>query len=604
MKNFIITDGSNHDKATELFPEYQTIDRPSSEKIVLKKGDVAIIDGKMDGYSTDSLLAMIADGGTIRYTGQPIDWDDDWLVITTNLQSAKLWTIVSTGDEFFMETDLPSVSANSTEEDATISKFNIDADYMDIKPISQQTKIIKPLLNRTGKIIANNIAELSAIVVKLCKDNKLFIRDIMTGKIASVFASDFEKLIDKDTAETIFTTHFIDNLKIRTLKDQEGNEEKVFSYKPVKPNELKIVWKNVVNLSTYNSRIELYKRIPAWDGVERIKTFLKENYECDDNPNFFLLFLTAIVGKLLDPKNNNCPHYFDFFSTAKGTGKTTLPQLLLSHGLGVERGKYSGEIHYGGGAGRTMQDFLVDIYDGNNIIAVNDELKWKMDIDTFKSFVTSNVDKFSRKHAQPEEHYRSFIIMQTCNVMPYIWDVSERRQIIFKIGLKNNQCRTWGLPKEYWQQLLAEAKEYHAKYGIYKLSDSDWDVIKNNNLDNFDYSTKECQVVLKYIDYLRANKKFGFKPDADKYKDELWGDYAGMCEWYEGDKGMKKEPMSRRAFWGIIHSIGLNPIFGVCDWQDMPIKNERRCPTKVFRVDPLPLTSEEEKTQLVADMPY
>jgi hypothetical protein len=600
MANYIITDIKNHNQASELFPEYKIIDGLTGDALILKKGEVVIIDGNNSDNNIEKLLKLTSNGGTVRFTGEAIDWDEDWLVITSILQSAKEWQLLKTPEDDFLGADPSLAPTPLSEEEKEIQKFNLDADYMDIIPLSQQTQILKPILNRG--VIGNNIAELSAIVVKICKDNKLFMRDIMTGKISSVFTGDAEKLIDRDTAETIFTTHFIDKLKIRTLKGTDGDSS--YSYKPIKPNELKIVWKNVLNLSTYNSRIELYKRIPEWDGVERIKTFLKDQYECYDNPNFFLLFLTAIIGKLLDPKNNHCPHYFDFFSTAKGTGKTTLPQLLLSHGLGVEKGRFSGEIHYGGSNGRGMQDFLVDIYDGNNIIAVNDELKWKMDIDTFKSFITSNIDKFSRKHAQPEEHYRSFIVMQTCNTIPYVWDVSERRQIIFKIGLKNNQCRTWGLPPEYWQQLLAEAKVYHSKYGVYKLTDDDWKEIKDNNLQNFDYSTKECQLVLKYIDFIRLNKDKGFKPAADKYKSELWGDYAGMCEWYESDKGIKKEPMPRRTFWGIIHSLGENPIFAVCDWQDMPLKNERRCPTKVFRIDPLPKSEEEKQAEELADMPY
>ena len=190
-------------------------------------------------------------------------------------------------------------------------------------PLDEQIEILQPLLEGK-KVGAGSIAELTSQLVSLCQNNTLFVRDTVTGLYKSIFAR--KPLISEHQAETMFETHFWDKLAIKTISyttDKDSGETiRSAKYREIKPQELKLLWRNIGLYSTFNSRKEFYDAIPEWDGTERIATFMKKYFECDTNPNFFLLLMTSIVAKF-SPRNDYCPYFFDIVSKSKGIGKST-----------------------------------------------------------------------------------------------------------------------------------------------------------------------------------------------------------------------------------------------------------------------------------------
>ena len=294
----------------------------------------------------------------------------------------------------------------------------------------------------------------------------------------------------------IFDLHFCDRLAIKTTSyktDKEtGEQVKNISYRSIRPQELKLMWKAVATYSTFNSRKEFYDAIPEWDGKGRISTFMKKYFECDTNPNFFLLLMTCLVAKF-SPRNDYCPYFFDIVAKTKGIGKSLLCRRLLG-------GKYCGFLNFAVGR---RDDFFVNAYDGNNAIVVDDECTWvsnsratgKITTDEMKTLVSSPVDKFSRKFGQPEEHQRSFIIMRTSNDVNQVYATNERRQIVFECHLQEQECRILDLPDEFFQQMLAEAKVYYrTHHGVYQLTDSDKLEVKETNLDNYNWELRNTRL--------------------------------------------------------------------------------------------------------------
>ena len=186
----------------------------------------------------------------------------------------------------------------------TLSNLSPDQDldnYVENEiPLDQQIAILQPMIEGK-KVGAGSIAELTSQLVNLCQSHTLFVRDTVTGLYKSVFAR--KPLIQENQAKTIFETHFWDKLAIKTVswgadKDTDEIVKKV-KYREIKPKELDLLWRNIGLYSTFNSRKEFYDAIPEWDGTPRIATFMKDYFECDTNPNFFLLLMTSIIAKFM-----------------------------------------------------------------------------------------------------------------------------------------------------------------------------------------------------------------------------------------------------------------------------------------------------------------
>ena len=229
--------------------------------------------------------------------------------------------------------------------------------------------------------------------------------------------------------------------------------------------------------------------------------------------------MTSVIGKIKEPGKCYVPYFFDFVGN-KGIGKTVFSKRLL--------GKYAKEVRM---QGSRKDDLLVEIYGSNLVIAIDDENTWvsndgkdknKFTYDEFKSFITTSVDTFSRKFAQPESHERSFVLVRTSNSVKQVWSTDERRQIIFESPLKEKECYIWkdNLDDNFFLQMLAEAKEYYEKNGLYKLDKEDDVAIKKQNLAYYNSETIEFLELLNFIKDMR-------KPEHSKYKKEM--NKKGIC---------------------------------------------------------------------------
>jgi hypothetical protein len=306
---------------------------------------------------------------------------------------------------------------------------------------------------------------------------------------------------------------------------------------------------------TYNSRHDIYNQLPVWDNTPRIQNFLKEYYDCDTNPRLFWLFMTAIVGKLKDPANAYVPYFFDWIGEP-GIGKTYLCQLLSNGWIEVLN------------PGRSADDALVNVYQSNALIAIDDECSFFKSVvgkgsgyEWWKQFVTNNKDTFSRKFQQPETHPRSFIIVRTSNEPKTSFWIDERRQIIFESKLPKDECRILKLPKEYFAQMLAEAKVYYEKYGVYELTDDDKLTIQMQQAQYFSTENEYYQQAKEYVDWVCAalNKsKYNSFEDSQCYVKTpnavfgyaiTWMTYAKWCS-----QRMRK-PMLSGLFWNQIGAI-------------------------------------------------
>lgn len=406
-------------------------------------------------------------------------------------------------------------------------------------------KIDNILENSGGRIVAERLVDITTKLIEIARDDQLFLRDTVTGLCKSCLIP--EPTITPSTAKTLWLTHFKDRIKKR-VASPDGDS---YRLKPLTASELDLLWENVYSFCTYNSRKELYDAIPEWDGVERVKGFMKTYFYCDANPNFFLLYLTAIVGMMDDPEKNYCPFFFDFIGQEKGTGKSTLHEHLI--------GKYAVMLSMTA----RPDDFFVNAYDSNAIIAIDDESKWtdpksfnSWSYDQFKAYVTQKYDKFSRKYQQPEEHARGFIIVRTSNEATTVFSPNERRQIIFKVGLPERTCLHWKLSQDYMNQLLAEAKVYYKEHGIYQITDEDWGDIDKQNIENFNYETDDYQTLLEYVTYMYKT------PTApDSYSVRVVGDGGRWVSWRgynQWRKDNKEINIVSRRFHRLMSLIAMN----------------------------------------------
>lgn len=366
-----------------------------------------------------------------------------------------------------------------------------------------------------GKVVGESLVDITTKLLEIVEKEGLFLRDTVTGLCKSCLTTD--QTISPSVAKTLWLTHFKDRIR-RKMATTDGES---FRLKPLTTAELDLLWDNIYMYATYNSRKELYDAIPEWDGVSRIRNFMRDYFYCDANPNFFLLFLTAIVGMMDDPEKTYCPFFFDFVGDEKGTGKSSLPEHLI--------GRHAVMLSMTA----RPDDFFVNAYDSNAIIVIDDESKWtdpksfnSWSYDQFKSYVTQRYDKFSRKYQQPEEHARSFIIVRTSNESTTVFSPNERRQIIFKIGLPERMCLHWKLDQNYMNQMLAEAKAYYVEHGMYQVTDEDWGDIDKQNMENFNYDTDDYQTLLKFVTYMYEKPN-----DTDAYTVRVFGDNGRWISW-------------------------------------------------------------------------
>lgn len=598
--------------ATELFITENAQALEQSDlffpRAVISRGEIAKItpekftDVILDGTDTEFLDQFV--NAKKWYLPNGLDFSENLDILNKSFVAGrKPYTTPvakphSIDDDFLTGGSLSTLQTLPPDPDLD-DGFDIEVD--DEISMTDQIAILQPLLENK-KIGEGTVAELSAKVLELCKENRLFERDTITGLFRSVFSK--KPLISAERAEMIFDLHFCDRLAIKTTSyktDKETDEQvRHTTYRGIKPQELKLMWKSVATYCTFNSRKEFYDNIPQWDGQERIATFMKKYFECDTNPNFFLLLMTCLVAKF-SPRNDYCPYFFDIVAKSKGIGKSLLCRRLLG-------GQYCGFLSFAVGR---RDDFYVNAYDGNNAIVVDDECTWvsnnkqsgKITTDEMKTLVSAPVDKFSRKFGQPEEHQRSFIIMRTSNDVNQVYSTNERRQIIFECHLPEQECRILDLPDEFFRQMLAEAKAYYRKHhGVYQLTDSDKLEVKSANLDNYNWETKENYAILEYVKAVRAEpEKWGAKLAAQKFANEKWGTHQKYSEWC----GTYKKPeLPARTFWRAVEALAELPENFITVIAPTKYDMQGGGRARVFRVDPVGLTPAEKELAELEDLPY
>lgn len=396
-------------------------------------------------------------------------------------------------------------------------------------------KIDDMLKDSNGKLVGESLADITTKMLEITTNNGLFLRDTVTGLCKSCLSGDKNGNISPKTAKILWLTHFKDRIRMKVIAN--GGDPRL---KQLSNQDLDILWENIYMFSTYNSRKEMYDNIPEWDGVPRIATFMKDYFKCDANPNFFLLFLTAVIGKMDDPEKNYCPFFFTFAGQEKGTGKSSFCEHLV--------GKHAVMLS----PTSRKEDFFVNAYDANALIGIDDENKltdrknnfnaWGQD--ELKAFVTQKYDRFSRKFMQPEEHARGFVFVRTTNEATTVLSPNERRQIIFNVGLPEHTCLHWQLDQNYMNQLLAEAKDYYVKHeGIYQITDADWADIEKQNRDNFNYETDDFETLLKFVMQLyeapQTNEKYFIKVCNDSGQ---WISWRGYNQWRKDNKETAIDP--------------------------------------------------------------
>ena len=169
---------------------------------------------------------------------------------------------------------------------------------------------------------------------------------------------------------------------------------------------------------------------------------MKDYMDCDDNPNFFKLFMTHLSLTCMThiPKKAYCPFHFDFVGE-QGVGKTLLLKHYLSFG-------YYAQLKPRERDG----DMLAPVYEANAIIANDDEgtVVRKDDSNSFtgmsyeqwKDFISNDTDSFRKTYGKTQTLRRNFIVTRTSNdVFNAIDPAGARRQIIFQANLKKDDCR-------------------------------------------------------------------------------------------------------------------------------------------------------------------
>jgi len=594
-KEIFITENEKAIEQAFLFFPRDVISRKQISEINPEEVTDVILDGN------DTEILDVFTHAKKRYMPNGLDFNENIDILNTSFTKGccvyetpapKPHTV---DDDYLTGDSFPIANNQSPDQDSTF-----DNDMQEDIPMGEQIAILQPLLENK-KIGEGTVAELSAKIVDICKTHKLFERDVISGLYKTKFSK--KELISEDRAELMFNLHFCDRLAIKTISyktdDGTGNRTPSVSYRNISPLELKYIWKAIGTYSTFNSRIDFFNNIPEWDGVERIRTFMKKYFECDTNPNFFMLLMTCLVAKF-SPRNDYCPYFFDIVAKTKDIGKSYLCMRLAGE-------QYCGFLTMDC---RTMDDFWVNAYDGNYAIICDDECTWNdkskskiaLSTDAMKRMITVKKDKFSRKHKQPEEHERPFIIMRTSNDVNQVYATNERRQIIFECFLKDRECRIKDLPDEFFRQMLAEAKAYYIKNnGIYQLTDGDKLEIKETNLNNYNWETKENYAILGYIKSVRDEPdKWNTVLSAKKFGGDKWGSFQKYIDWCDEHK---KPALPSRAFWRSVEALAELPENSIAVISSTKYEIAGGGKARVFRIDPIK-TAEEQELDDVPDIPY
>ena len=398
-----------------------------------------------------------------------------------------------------------------------------------------------------GNIVGKDLLDLSVNVMDYIARSNIIQYDICTGLYHTTLRLAHKDMLSQLEMWNYFRIYFKDRARYWT-QNKDGETK----LKPVSDIDLRSIFDFISQHCQYNSRVDVYNAIPQWDGTYRIKHFLKTYFDCDAPAQFFLLLMTAIVGKLKEPDKCYCPFFFDMCGN-KGTGKTLLFKRLLGE-------KYFTTII----PSQREDDVCTNIYSKNAVIALDDECLltqgkgftvWSED--KLKSFVTLSEDVFARKFQNVEYHPRGFVLCRTSNFVRSATDTDERRQIIFESRLPARKCLIYDLPQEYFDQMLAEAKYYYERHGIYKLTEDDWAMIAEQQAEYIDTENIYTAEINEFLHDVFV----GINKEDRKYYEVIYKEkkmYVTTWDFYTKwklDKHPYQNPMMGGMFWKNIRTV-------------------------------------------------
>lgn len=442
-----------------------------------------------------------------------------------------------------------------------------------------------------GNIVGKDLLDLSVNVMDYIARSNIIQYDICTGLYHTTLRLAHKDMLSQLEMWNYFRIYFKDRARYWT-KNKDGETK----LKPVSDVDLRSIFDFVSQHCQFNSRLNVYNEIPEWDGEMRIDMFLKLYFDCDAPSQFFLLLMTAIVGKLKEPDKCYCPFFFDLCGN-KGTGKTLLFRRLLGE-------RFFTTII----PSQREDDVCTNIYSKNAVIALDDECLltqgkgfsvWSED--KLKAFVTLSEDVFARKFQNVEYHPRGFVLCRTSNFVKSATDTDERRQIIFESKLPPRECRILDLPPEFWQQMLAEAKVYYEMHGIYKLTEKDWEMIANQQAEYIDTENIFTAEINEFLHdtFVEINKESG------KYYITLYRDgktYITTWEQYTRwklDKHPYQNPMSGALFWKNIRTVSQKS--GCVEQSSKRTRIAGSAPTLVAILHPDVFNRDERSVRLVRE---
>lgn len=415
--------------------------------------------------------------------------------------------------------------------------------------VKQENKI-----DLSKDIYVKDIVDLQQKLVYIVKETGAIQYDECTGNYLVQYGH-LKSICNEKEAQAHFRTMFLSHCYIKKTEANGDNMKQVTE--KVSRDMLNDVFMVVGKVITFNSRIEFYDSIPAWDGVKRMDTFMKDLYDCDANPKFWWLFVTSVLGKIKDPKGTYVPFFFDFVGN-KGVGKSYLCPTLFGEDLVQILQPCS-----------RPEDVYTQIYQFGAVIGIDDELKitgekaqrklhsWTHD--ELKAFVTCTKDTFSRKGMQLETHPRAFVFVRTSNEVRISTEPDERRQIIFESNLPALECRLFDHDQNFYDQVLAEAKEYLEKNGVYKLDETDWEYVREQQSLYLNTESTRYRVVENFIN-LQINRiklhspELTLKRGCDYYY-FTWNDFFDY--WTKELHRSEDSVLGGTLFWKLVDSYRL-----------------------------------------------
>lgn len=451
----------------------------------------------------------------------------------------------------------------------------------------------KDNLSSTQKdFFASDVQDLQNQLSEYVKETEFIKFDECTGLYWVRYGNIEDRNCSEKTAREHFLNVFDTHCYLEKSVQINGSIKK--QMQQLSDKQISRCFRVAAHMVTYNARKWFLDGIPEWDGRPRIRTFLKDAYECDSNPNHFLLFITKVASMIIDPTKTYCPYWFDFVGD-QGVGKSYLADWLLG-GDGSMICKYAFT--------RSGDDFKYQPYASGAIIAIDDECKLSNSqskafgkgttIEEWRAYVADKFDTVRAVYKEEMILRRSFVIIRTSNEVKITQETGERRQIIFESKLPTRQCRL-SKTEDYWktngtdkfhspdgklngyyaQQVLAEAIAYVQQNGQYELSEQDivnqlQEQVNHVDTDNVQYASlcsfieqiESCirlhkmDTTLSYVPKLVVERNFNGNDTAPndrlKYAGCYYFTYLTYRQYCVEHSIDRKDQISSRTFWNYV----------------------------------------------------